>query len=305
MGQIEKSPLPPAALSSTLVPMNERDPNATAEKEAAGPRDRVDDYFGPPVTAAEVALLEKLTEIGGEKALAADARAKAKRLEAEWADAATAKALVREAREADKTFDHMSRMVRLTLGLKSKLVMDLEAWRRRGARTAAEQQKDAERERRDDLKRQVGAILDEVVGKAHGAQAAASVVRPLNRWFAERDHERGLPDRPLGVIAELIAREIGYKIDWSEWQDRPWAADAAAAAPPEPEPQITEIELVIVDAAPAGHEPIVIPPDQLAEWNAKEKAGQTGTDPPPWFAHLDRSRPEVREFLAERGYRTD
>jgi hypothetical protein len=211
-------------------------------------RDRADDFTGPPVTAAEVALLQKLAMIGGDLACDAAGRAKAKRDRAAVeANDAAAKAMEAEARQETKSFERLSRMVGMTIGLKAKLVMDLERWRRRIAEAAAAPAKDAERRRRAEMKRNVGDILNEVVGKAHGPKAAASVAQRINRWFAARDYETQLSDLPLGELAARIARELGYKIVWSDWRDRLWAAAAEAADPPEPPYTPPEIQIVLFD----------------------------------------------------------
>ena len=59
--------------------MSERDPISDAEEAAAGPRDREDDFTGPPVPAAEVALLQKLFLVGADLACEAAARVRADR----------------------------------------------------------------------------------------------------------------------------------------------------------------------------------------------------------------------------------
>ena len=53
--------------------MNERDANS-ADKAADPNRDRRDDFAGPPVTAAEVALLQKLFLVGADLACEAAAQ---------------------------------------------------------------------------------------------------------------------------------------------------------------------------------------------------------------------------------------
>ena len=230
--------------------MSERDSNSVGDKAADPNRDRADDFTGPPVTAAEVALLQKLFLVGADLACEAAARAKAELAEAaaKSGDPAAAKAAQAAANEATKTFEHMSRIARLTLGLKAKLVMDLETWRRRRAQAADGQAKAAENQRRNEVKQTVGPILEEVVGQAHGAKAAASVAPSMNRWFAERDYETHLPNLPIGELIGRIAGAVGYVIDWSLWQDRyDWAKAAEASCPPEPAPPtITRIENVIV-----------------------------------------------------------
>ena len=211
-------------------------------------RDREDDFTGPPVTASEVALLQKLALIGADVACEAREREKAKRDRAAVeANEAASKAAEAEANQETKTFERMSRMVGMTIGLKAKLVMDLQRWRRRSAEAAAAPAKEADRRRRADAKQKVGDILNEVVGKAHGPKAAASVAQRINRWFAARDYETRLPDLPVGELAARIARDFGYKIVWSDWRDRLWAAAAEAADPPEPPYTPPEIQIVLFD----------------------------------------------------------
>ena len=230
--------------------MSERDSNSVGDKPSDPNRDREDDFTGPPVTAAEVALLQKLFLVGADLACEVAARVKAKLAEAAAmaGDPAAAKAAEQAAHQATETFEHMSRIARLTLGLKAKLVMNLEIWRRRRAQAAAGQAKTSENQRRNELKQQIGPILEEVVGQAHGAKAAASVAPSMNRWFAERDYETQLPNLPIGELIGRIAGAVGYVIDWSLWQDRyDWAKAAEASCPPEPAPPtITRIENVIV-----------------------------------------------------------
>ena len=230
--------------------MSERDSNSVGDKATDPSRDREDDFTGPPVTAAEVALLQKLFLVGADLACEAAARVRAKQAEAAAmaGDPAAAKAAEQAATQATKTFEHMSRIARLTLGLKAKLVMDLETWRRRRAQDAAGQAKASETQRRNELKQKIGPILEEVVGQAHGAKAAASVAPSMNRWFAERDYETQLPNLPIGELIGRIAGAVGYVIDWSLWQDRyDWTKAAEASCPPEPAPPtITKVEWQVV-----------------------------------------------------------
>ena len=211
------------------------EPDATsAAAQPADPDRRRDNFTGPPVTAAELALLERLAFIGGELAEATGRRAKARLAEEEAllpTDPAAARAAGEEADHDIKKFEHLSRMVRLTIGLKGQLSAALEKWRQRQDGAASEQDKSAERQRRADLKQKVGEVLEEIVRATQGDKPAASAIRRTNRWFAERDHEAGLPDLPLGEIIALIARDFGVEIDFKQWQDRDWAEAAAAALP--------------------------------------------------------------------------
>jgi hypothetical protein len=207
----------------------------------------------------------------------------------------------------------MSRMVGMTIGLKAKLVMDLERWRRRIAEAAAAPAKDADRRRRAEVKRNVGDILNEVVGKTHGAKEAASVARRINRWFAARDHETLLPDLPLGELVARIAREFGYKIVWSDWGHRHWAAAAEAASPQEAPYTPPEIQRIIIDWVPTedggsrwvelgilqpdGSIVPEAPPDAPTAEDAAPVAEQT--PPPERPPPVTRDPPLTREQLAE------
>ena len=264
--------------------MNERAANSATDHPADPIRDRQDDFTGPPVTAAEVAVLQELGFIGADLARDAAGRAKAMLAEvaANRAEPVAAKAAAEEATQATKTFEHMTRVARLTFGLKARLVMGLDIWRRRMAAGVAEQAKEAENRRRNGLKQQIGPILEQVVGKAHGAKAAASVAEPMNRWFAEREYETQLPDRPIGELIGRIAGAVGYKIDWSGSQDEPWAEAAEASCPPEPAPpEITRIEWVIVDPVAEAAEAAAREQTATAEPAAPPAGASTPQGPPP------------------------
>ena len=136
--------------------------------------------------------------------------------------------------------------MRVTIAVRTKLLLDRAARAERVAKAAAEQARNADHARRTELRRKVGAILDEVVAATQGERAARSLVPDINRWFAERDHETRLPNRPVGEIAALIARDFGYKIKWNRWHERPWAEAAQATFPPEAwEPPFKIVNVIV------------------------------------------------------------
>jgi hypothetical protein len=139
-----------------------------------------------------------------------------------------------------KRLEQMTRTVRLTLSLRARLLLDLAAWEKRVADTAAAlEQRLAEdqKTRRAEVKRKAGNIVGEVVEKTFGKSAAIDAIRPVGRWFDEREEFPGLFDRPIGEIVAMICRDLGRPMDWRLWQERPWGAAAmAAAAPPAEEP---------------------------------------------------------------------
>ena len=301
--------------------------------------DREDDFTGPPVTAAEVALLQDLATVYGELALEVAARAKAA---ARPVTAVRSEAAAQIFAEQVKRGELLSRTVRLTLGLKSKLVMDLQTWRRRGAEAAREAE-ERRTTRRKAQQETATAIVLEIVAKTEGASAAADARQPIQRWFAERDHERQLQDRPVGEIVAMLCRDLSKIVNLQDWQGRPWAAAAEAlfrraaatstAAPEarrgagaaDPPPQNAGADPLPASAAapepsaepeaePSAPAQPFMPPEAVAAAFPDETAPPTGSsglrpgmgaDPPERYAHLDRSRPEVRALLAEWGYRTD
>ena len=143
-------------------------------------------------------------------------------------------------------FERMARTVRMTLSLRARLLLDLAAWDKRVADAAAALEQhlaEKQKTRRDDVKRKAGNIVGEVVEKTFGKPAAIDAIRPVGRWFNEREEFAGLFDRPIGEIVAMICRDLGRPMDWRLWQDRPWGADAMAAAAPaadEPAPDRSE-----------------------------------------------------------------
>jgi len=312
--------------------------------------DREDDFTGPPVTSAEVALLQQVANVLGELSLIAGERAKAA---ARPVTAVRSEAAAKTFAEQSELSEMLARGMRLPFDCKAKLVMNLQTWHRRNgeaARSAEERSTTAARERRQAQQEKATAIVVEIVSKAEGDLAGMDAKKPIRRWFAERDHERGLADLPVGEVVALLCRDINRVVNWQDYRDRPWAADAEAlfrrmaaqaektgaektgaektmaekttaaqAAPAEPgadpvPPEATAPEPPAEAAAAAAAGPaseVPTPPQApaSAEAPATPEAPpglrpDIGADPPERYAHLDRSRPEVRAFLAERGYRT-
>jgi hypothetical protein len=204
--------------------------------------DRPDDFAGPPITAAEGELLAKLVKVSGHLALeAAERVSEASQAErAVRATGASAAAASKALDQATERFELFSRAVRLTIGLKAQLVMDLQSWRKRAAAAATaggEQRAAAARERRQAQQQQASEIVQEIVAKSDGRVAAVQVREQITRWFAEREFEKGLPDLPVGEVVARLCRDLGRVVNRQDWQGRPWAADAEAlfgrAAAPE------------------------------------------------------------------------
>jgi hypothetical protein len=215
--------------------MNASCSNPSADQTAPD-QARQDDFAGPPVTAAEMAMLEKLARIGAELAVKVAARLDALLAEPMPAEPEAAKEAAQALHKEMREFDRLSRAYRLTIGLKQRAVANLEKWRRSRDEAAADTAQPGKRPEWAAKKHQVGAILEEIVRATQGDKQAGMTLQRTNRWFALRDREAQLPDRPLGELIARIARDFGYKIDWSEWQGQDWAEDAAQAFPPPPPP---------------------------------------------------------------------
>jgi hypothetical protein len=224
--------------------MNNSSSASAADSSAHDPQpDRPDDFTGPPITAAEVELLEKLAKVCGELAFEAAGLASVatQEVRAAWATGASAAAATKTLDAETKRFELFSRAARLTIGLKAKRVMELQAWRKRQAAAATTGRAPSEaaaRERGRAQQEQATAIVQEIVAKNEGSAAATQARPGIARWFAERDHEPGLPDLPVGEVVARLCRDLGQVVKPQDWQGRPWAKDAEnlfgrAAATPE------------------------------------------------------------------------
>ena len=220
-------------------------------------------------------------------------------------------------------FERMARTVRMILGLRARLLLDLAAWEKRVADAAAalEQRLAEDRKtRRAELKGKATIIVGEVVEKAFGRSAAIDSILPVSRWFDERQEFAGLFDRPIGELVAMICRDLNLQVDLRLWQKRPWGADAMAAAAPaadEPAPDRPETpdapaaaasRPATMDNASAPVEPAA-PPEAVAPPDAKPGEpvapqgglSGTGTDPPPdRHAFRNRSHPATAAWLAAR-----
>ena len=219
-------------------------------------------------------------------------------------------------------FERMARTVRMILGLRARLLLDLAAWEKRVADAAAalEQRLAEDRKtRRAELKGKATIIVGEVVEKAFGRSAAIDSILPVGRWFDERQEFAGLFDRPIGELVAMICRDLNLQVDLRLWQKRPWGADAMAAAqaadasaPGRPEPPDAPVAAAAgpattdnasTSAEPAAPPKAVAPPDAKPGEAVAPPGGLsgTGTDPPPdRYAFRNRSHPATAAWLAAR-----
>ena len=308
---------------------------------AAAPDDPTEDWPGgrapSPCGQAQIAMLDELADLAMSYAREAAAlglsRIEAARRQAAAREPANSgeppvsdpalddPGLYDPTPEQDR-FERMARTVRMILGLRARLLLDLAAWEKRVADTAAalEQRLAEDRgKRRAALKGKASIIVAEVVEKTFGNAAAIDSILPVSRWFDERQEFAGLFDRPIGEVVAMICRDLGRPIDWRLWQKRPWgaAAMAAAAAAPAPAPDRPEppdttspaaTDPAARDTTPTRAEPAA-PPEAAAPADAKPgepvapQGGLcgTGTDPPPdRSAFRSRSHPAIAAWLAAR-----
>ena len=308
---------------------------------AAAPDDPAEDWPGgcapSPCSPAQIAMLDELADLAMSYARNAAelgmARIEAARqLTAARQSASPDKAPLHDAAfydplhydptpEQDR-FERMARTVRMILGLRARLLLDLAAWEKRVADTAAalEQRLAEDRgKRRAALKGKAGSIVAEVVEKTFGNAAAIDSILPVSRWFDERQEFAGLFDRPIGEVVAMICRDLGRPIDWRLWQKRPWGAAAMAAAaaadapaPDRPEPPDATAPAAAGPAArdttptraePAAPLEAAVPPDAKPGEPVAPQGGLsgTGTDPPPdRSAFRSRSHPAIAAWLAAR-----
>jgi hypothetical protein len=132
----------------------------------------------------------------------------------------------------------------------------------------------------------------------------------------------------------MLCRDLSKIMSPQDWQGRPWAAAAEAlfrraaqdaqpaaktgpvdiCADPMPAPTAAPEPPTEPDGEPSAPAQPFMPPEAEAAASPDKTAPPAGppgfgpsmgADPPEQYAHLDRSRPEVRALLAEWGYRTD
>ena len=272
--------------------MSEPSSSFVADEASNDPySDRPDDFTGPPITAAEAERLGKFAAVCGEFATEAaeDFRAAEHAVRAAWASGASDRAATRALNEATKRFDLFLRAMRLTIDLKFKRVMKLEAWRKRQAApaTAAGARRAAAAQERGRTQ-QATAIVEETVAK--GPAAASQSGQKSAGEFAEREFEKGLPNLPVDEVVALLCRDLGRMVSSQDWQGRPWAADAEAffgrEAAAEPE---TERETAEADSGPAN--PAPESPARSGEGAAPMPAD--GTAPEPQAGPLEPVQPVI------------
>jgi hypothetical protein len=119
------------------------------------------------------------------------------------------------------TFARISRAVRQTLALEERFEAE-----RRARHEKVEAERGVEASLRGmKRKEKVGEIVERVLDEH-------SYPERLNDSLWERladADDTDFADRPVGEIVAAICKDLGVTVDWSLWEDEPWAAEALAA----------------------------------------------------------------------------
>ena len=229
----------------TVVPaMNESSSSAaeTAASETAS--ERLARYAAEPVTAEIIEMLDELARYG--RLLCRQAAEEALATETTAAKPGEAGAAARKIRDAAvEKFNRLSRSVRVTIGVRAKLLADHIARQKRaataaadGAEAAADEAAEAAREaaeaERQDRRYQFECVLGGfhgIVRKSYGDNEPFHILGACERWVAERDYETQLKGRPVGELIALLCRDYGVPVAWKDWEHKKWFADAMATLP--------------------------------------------------------------------------
>ena len=133
-----------------------------------------------------------------------------------------------------RAFARLSRSVRMTLALHTKL---LEDYRKSDEERAAERTRraaaarDAHRaNQRDKVKRVAEATIDAETGEDWNERE--DLLDALSERLKDFDDYADLGNRSIGEIIARICRDLGLKPDWRRWVDAAWAKQEMAEKPP-------------------------------------------------------------------------
>jgi hypothetical protein len=224
--------------------MNESSSSAaeTAASETAS--ERLARYAAEPVTAEDIETLDELSRYG--RKLARQAAEEALATETTAAKPGEAGAAARKVRDAAvEKFNRLSRSVRVTFGLRAKLLADHVARQKRAAKAAsqeaeaaadeaAEAAREAAEAERQERRYQFECVLGgfhDIVRRSYGDNEPFHILGVCERWVAERDYETQLKGRPVGELIALLCRDYGVPVAWKDWPREDWVADAEATLP--------------------------------------------------------------------------
>ncbi len=168
----------------------------------------------------QLAMLDRLAEAGLEAALAIERQAKEAGPDVDL-------------NRISMAYDRVSRAVRMTIALQSKLVEDVKA------REAAAAEKRAEAEDDDawpDEEERRKAGISRIVGRVIEAerQDDREIDRLVLRAEMRLDDETLFDDilsRPIGEIVAAICRDLGLSPDWTRLAEEAWAKAEIAEGP--------------------------------------------------------------------------
>jgi hypothetical protein len=163
----------------------------------------------------QLARLERLSEIAMEMAEAVGRQARA-RAQGEPGDEPAGPAEA-DLGEAVRVFDRVARAVRLTVALQSRLVEALQALDQDRKRQA--------RERRVEVKRIVGRVIDEAYDRQGVTWRSTRHVHER----LDRDDIYDLLDRPVSEVIALICNDLNLSPDWPRLAREAWARTEMAS----------------------------------------------------------------------------
>ncbi|MGZ3398694.1 MAG: hypothetical protein ACXWKX_05705 [Caulobacteraceae bacterium] len=183
----------------------------------APPTDSDETDWSRPFVMRQLQLLGDLAEIGLEVARGVERRVKAAEADEDLAPVALA-------------YSRVSRAVRLTLMLQSRLIKDRKADEQAEAKALAEVRAEQAKQEavRDPVyqrKVRVETILERVALARHPGDAARAdrLVREGGERLDDEDLYGDLMERPLSELVARLCRDLGLDPDWSELAEELWA----------------------------------------------------------------------------------
>ena len=181
--------------------------------------------------ARQQAVLRELTELGMRMARAL----------CEEVEAAAKAGEPQPQRAADPAlmFSRISRAVRLTLALETKLIEDAQAGPARRETQAADRKAQAIRGYEADRARAVARkeTVVEVVETVIDFDAPENDIESLlerSEVLLDPDEDAKFADAPLSVWITAICKDLGLTPDWNLWAAEDWAAEEAVTWPDSP-----------------------------------------------------------------------
>jgi len=172
----------------------------------------------------QLRMLEELAEIGMDLA-----RALPRRVEAESeADTKTDAPAHTAGRDPADAFQRLSRAIRLTLALETRVAEALRALIA-GEAVAAETRRTRRREATEDRVRDL--VGHAIAAEVDNGEALKDCLDAMDERLDEDEAYEDYADRPLRETVERLCADLGLTPDWSLWTDDGWALPPAALRP--------------------------------------------------------------------------